>query len=933
MINRISIYCLAITFLYTTFACADISSNEGGYSIKTGAISLILDKAANIKLSSGTNQSESIPALTLYNGKSNDQQIPLGPPVSSTLKNGILQYKYAANGGKFNVTQGFFTSGNYVTCRIAVSNDSGEQLWVKPVVNLPLFFKSNSINYWDGTTLAEGFSGAAVNNRLFGQFPAVAVYDGEAGLSVGIPATQVSSYIEASLNYTSTKTLSYAVKMVVDPGKSESCEFVIFGFKPEYGYSNAVDLYYNKYPACFKPADGIDLQALTTGEAQWAQSFEVAHTGESYEQFRRSFSGIIWWYAPFRKAGDWWGSDEEWKIPLKHEDKMEARFKVPLPEFQAERRKVVKDAALKGTYPLAYIIGWCEEDLAKRKYPNQIMVSYDGSLLLRDSWVQGFTSDQCMWWGGKFAEDTRADVAKLVKDLEITGIAFDCADGGARARESNDITGFPGRAYDEHGVYCEQGISIGRMMEYVHSLKRGSTRMATWANLNAPGSYLVATHTDTALIEPSLSEVLQDIPKYERMRYILGSKPRQFYLFLGAETIGNTVDWKTMSAEQIRSYYRDLWDRALLISFKLAMLPGSDMVNGYSKMIKAMPVLTTLITEGWQPVAAIKLNTDLWTSRYGKDLKSYIFVGNQSDIKQTLYATIDNKYLGGGAYLFSKYDGGELSNNLTNGQTHLDFSLESKEYQVLKAQVRVASDSDISGRVKETSDFSGGVTMATITDNHPETTFVSLRIPGGVSVTSVMVNKKTASYRILNDQVIIRTKLARNTQIKVQWKSKAFLVIAEKLLDYPFVTNDAKPNCTIIVNDNADEWDTAAASRLSEYFRYYYQEVKGRSVNIPVIKKSSAHSAASNLIIIDKQARPSGAGTVSITGNSINITASDSKSRHALVFQLMHVLDQKYPYNGTIYYGPDWVHKDEETVKMREKAGIGNGGKLDWPEE
>ncbi len=932
MTKYISIFCLAITFLCTTFTYADISSNVGGYVIKTGAVSLILDKSASIKLSSGAYESESIPAIALYNGKSNDQAITLGSPVSSTLKNGILQYNYAANSGTLNVTLEFITSGNYVACKVAVSNDSGEQLWVKPALNLPLFFKGNSINYWDGTTLAEGFSGAAVNNRLFGQFPAVGVYDGEAGLSVGIPATQVSSYIEASLNYTGTKTLSYAVKMVVDSGKTESCEFIIFGFKPEYGYSNAVDLYYNKYPSCFKPADGIDLHALTTGEAQWAQSFEVAHTGESYEQFRRSYSGIIWWYAPFRKAGDWWGSEEEWKIPLKHEDKMEARFKVPLTEFQAERRKVVKSAALKGTYPLAYIIGWCEEDLAKRKYPNQIMVSHDGAMLLRDAWVQGFTSDQCMWWGGKFAEDTRADVAKLVKDLEITGVAFDCADGGARARESNDITGFPGRAYDEHGVYCEQGISIGRMMEYVHSLKRDNTRMATWANLNAPGSYLVATHADTVLIEPSLSDVLQDIPKFERMRYMLGSKPRQFYLFLGAETIGNTVDWKSMSAEQIRSYYRVLWDRALLVSFKLAMLPASDMVNGYSKMIKAMPVLTTLVTEGWQPVPAIKLNADLWTSRYGRDLKSYIFVGNQSDTKQALNAAVDNKYLGKGSYLFSKYDGGELKNDITNGQTHLDFILESKDYQVIKAQVRIATDSDISGLVKETSDFSGGATTATIAVSHSETTQVSIRIPGGVSVASVTVNTKPAAYRILNDQVVVRTKLGRNTQIKVQWKSKVFLAASGKLLNYQFVKEE-KPNCTIIIDNNADEWDTAAANRLSEYFRYYYQEVKGKSVNIPVMKKSAAYSTKSNMIFIGKSAKPSGQGTISITGNRINVTAPDSRSRHTLVFQLMQVLDKKYPYNGTIYYGPDWVHKDEQTVKMREKAGIGNGGKLDWLEQ
>lgn len=932
MISRISIYCLAIAFLCTAFTYADIRSSEGGYIITTDAVGMILDKSANIKLSSSVYDSTSIPAITLYNGKSNDQPISLGFPVSLAIKNGILQYKYATNNGSLNVTMEFVTSGNYVTCRMAVSNDSGEQLWVKPALNLPLFFKGSSINYWDGTTLAEGFSGAAVNNRLFGQFPAVAVYDGEAGLSVGIPATQVSSYIEASLNYTSTKTLSYAVKMVVDPGKTETCEFIIFGFKPEYGYSNAVDLYYNKYPSCFKPADGIDLRALTTGEAQWAQSFEVAHTSESYEQFRRSYSGIIWWYAPFRKAGDWWGSEEEWKIPLKHENEMEARFKVPLPEFQAERRRIVKSAALKGTYPLAYIIGWCEEGLAKRKYPNQILVSYDGSMLLRDAWVQGFTSDQCMWWGGKFAEDTRTDIAKLVKDLEITGIAFDCADGGARARESNDITGFPGRAYDEHGVYCEQGISIGRMMDYVHSLKKGNTRMATWANLNAPGSYLVSTHTDTALIEPSLSEVMQDIPKYERMRYMLGSKPRQFYLFLGAETIGNTVDWKSMSAQQIRSYYRDLWDRALLLSFKLAMLPASDMVNGYSKMIKGMPVLTTLVTEGWQPVPAIKLNADLWTSRYGKDLKSYIFVGNQSDTKQALNAAVDNKYLGKGAYLFSKYDGSELKNDVTNGQTHLDFSLESKDYQVIKAQVKVATNSDISGQVKETCDFSGGTTTVTITGNHPEIALVSVRIPSGVSLASVTVNTKLSAYRVLNDQVNVRTKLGMNTQIKVQWKSKVFLTSSKKLLDYPFVTSDTQPNCTIIINDNADEWDTAAANRLSEYFRYYYQEVKGKSVNIPVMKKSSAYSTKSNMIFIGKSAKPSGQGTISITGNMINITAPDSRSRHALAFQLMQVLDKKYPYNGTIYYGPDWVHKDEETVKMREKAGIGNGGKLDWPE-
>jgi hypothetical protein len=547
----------------------------------------------------------------------------------------------------------------------------------------------------------------------------------------------------------------------------------------------------------------------------------------------------------------------------------------------------------------------------------------DGSIFKIDTWTLPWADDVSMWWGGKFGADTKRDLSIISRELSISGFAVDCADGQLKARRGDvDLGKIAGRAYDDKGVYAEETVAVADMMDYIHSIKKGGERMGAWANFFNPFPYYVGFRSDVALIEGHFTRVLQGMNEYQRLRYLLGSKTRQMSGGIGRETLGKSIDWKNTSPEKIKSIYRNLWDSALLSCFKLDMLPSADMVYGYAGMMKNMPVLVNVLKEGWQPIPAVKLESDIWTARYGKELDTYIFAGNPKTTDKQVNASVDNNYLGKGAYLFCAYNGGTLLNNVQNGQSKIAFNLGPKKYMVLKALVNITGPSQFKGEAGEAGDVSAGRVSAKVAAEGPAR--ISVRVPDNSSAVSVRVNGAPAKFRQGSGTVSFDALLKGESAVTVDWKSNIYLESEKSLQEFPFVNEDGTAACTIVIKDNADEWDTAAASRLQEYFRFYFEKVKGKSVLIPVKKESE--SPAGNLVVAGQ-----GAESIRIDGNKLVISGPDSRARMDAVERLMRVLDGKYIYYGTIGgdYHYQWTASDEDTRAMREKAGLGMGGTLD----
>lgn len=923
---RFPIVLLASVLLVSTGFC-QVERPAGEYALRSSGCDLIVERNGAVKTMCDGGQSATRASLvSLCNGKSHDSEISLKPVSPVTRKGDGLVCSYADESGNLKVSERLSNRNGNIFCNLGIRNLGKTQVWLKVGVNLPLFYQDGTVSYWDGATLKESFSGQSSSSSLYSTFPAAAVYNRKNGVAVGIAADQLFSHIENTLAYGDSKTLSYFVKSVIDSGGESGITFIIYGFTPEYGFLNAIDSYYNEYARFFQPTKGIDTNALYTAHAGAFHGQEGSDNEYGEEAIRRSFGQIYWWYAPFKKAGDFWGTEDEYKIKLAHEDLVAERFTGTAADQQARLKGEFRNAVMHGVAPMHYIINWCEEDLANRKYPDNIIRYGDGTSTSTYPWVQTWTGDVCMWWGGKFGADTKAALRKIVDNYDISGFAVDCAEGnGTRpARGYNGIQNSPGRAYDDEGLYCDEGIAIAQMIDYIHTLKKGDKVMTAWPNFSYPSPYFTAFRVDGALCEPDFQTVLRDIDVHQKIRYLMGSKPRQLLLSTERESLGKSVDSNSMSPEQIRNLYRNLWDTGLLMCFRLAYYPNPEMLYGYPRIMKSMPVLFAAIKEGWQPVPAITLDTDLWTARYGKDLGCYIFIGNQKTSSKTVSAYVSNGYIGKGSYLFSTFDGRELDNDIHDGKTHLAFALDAKKYIMLKAMARIEGASDIKARVKETTDSVSGTIQITANGTDARQVRMGIRIPAETTAVSVKVNGRPVRFHTGSGEVVFTTGLSGATVMEIQWKSRLFLSSAGEIRDYPFISVDQEPNCTIVIPENADEWDIAAADRVSEYFRFWYSEVEGKTVRIPVKKVSevTASDVHQVRILSDGYAKQSG---VRVSGANLCISASNSKRRYALVFKLMGLLDEKYPYYGTI----SGKARDEDTIEMRQKAGLNPGGVLD----
>ena len=594
--SRVLAVCLALSVLPAAAGlCADgIIPSGGDYLAVTGPCQLILGGSGSIRTSGESLVSATLPSsLVVRDGRSGDLPVTLGL-ISVSFSAGVLSYTYQDSGAIMTIVQSFRSTPLAVRCRLDITNRSAFQLWLCPELRLPLYHTATTLNYWDGFEKRSAFSGQYTNAGFGGVFPAAAVYGSSSGVLLGICADQIFSYIENSLDFPSAKVLSYGVKTIIDAGDTGSVEYVIAGFRPSYGYLDAVDVYYREFPAQFSPEEGINPRVVGTTHAIGAHDIALGQeagnadsSNSSYDPYRRTDGGITWWYAPFKKCGDYYCTQEEWSIPLEHESLVNPPFTWTTEQYQDIRRRTGERGSRRDLAYMFYITDWCEKDLAYRRYEDQILRKSDGSHYEIYPWVQSFTADLAMWWGGQFGEDTRRDLQLIANDLDIRGFAFDVADqcmldaNRLRARESNGnvLSGFPGRAYDADGVFCDESVARAVMMDYVHTLTGDGKKMATWPNLFNTYAYFVAFRSDSVLMELTNGELSYwHYPYHLKSRPLLGRKPRQFCGLASREDLDGLppfTGWADATAETIRGWYRDLWADTAVICLQFGYYPGT----------------------------------------------------------------------------------------------------------------------------------------------------------------------------------------------------------------------------------------------------------------------------------------------------------------------------------------------------------------------
>jgi hypothetical protein len=89
--------------------------------------------------------------------------------------------------------------------------------------------------------------------------------------------------------------------------------------------------------------------------------------------------------------------------------------------------------------------------------------------------------------------------ARGAADLDLSGFAFDTADGTARYA-GPALPTLAHRAWDEEiGAYCSEAVAIPHLIDFVHTLKKDGRTLGVVANVGSVSSYAACFHCDAAM--------------------------------------------------------------------------------------------------------------------------------------------------------------------------------------------------------------------------------------------------------------------------------------------------------------------------------------------------------------------------------------------------------------------------------------------------
>lgn len=794
----------------------------------------------------------------------------------------------------------------HVSFAVKFTNNTQKEQWIEARLRF-LLRLPRPCGFWDGVELSENPAESKVHNTLRGKFPLCCAYSGQTTIAIGIEPLQYFSYLETTFTPSDAKSeVRSAVRIVVDPGKAETVAFAAYAFDGDQGYASALGKYYDLFPDAFRASPAVDPRVSDNGATY------TAWTGRPQPEICRRFhAGWEWCYAPFRRTGDWLGKKEYWDYQPAR-DFGEAR-KLSLEKFQEWRRDQMLNGRLCNVAMMFYVPScvWCEERLAKEVYADSLTTDPKVKTYFDTPWVTGHDNELRMYpWGNKFGEACMADMKQIADSLDIAGFAFDTAEGGAKYRGPG-VKNSPGRAWDEEGVYCDEGMAIGKMMDYVHSLKKGDRPLAVVSNPTAAPVYICAFKSDAAMFEGT---------PWGRHG---GVAPLSLRRFLGRKTmvwwedflLEKVTKWESMTPEQIRDAYQGLADFVVMKSAQIGSLPTPRISLGVPRIVDQIPALVDLVHAGWEPVSAVVPDERLWIGRFGRGVDTMVSASNATPNAEEFPIVIENSCLGKCAYVFTAYDGGELRCLVEEGRTKVSLPLKSRQTAILRAQMGIYPVVPVVCKISEAVAAESVKLSAELESHRTEKVRIICRIPDGYQPDSVVVNGQKVEHIILKGKLNFDIPISGQNVLAVEFKSDTFDSPETALWGYPFVEG-AKASCQIVLGDNAGDEEKYAAQRLQLYFKVYCGQAgeTKADVEIPIRKASELKGDEKNLVVVDATpgedvvkkvagaaVRPEGrerSVKVVKDGAVLCISASTPAGVREATFRLLRVLDTKYVYYG-----------------------------------
>lgn len=546
------------------------------------------------------------------------------------------------------------------------------------------FYDGNSLRKWGGKTLER--------KQLLDTFPLAAAYGGNGGKAIGISPASVVGYLHSRLSRENGKSkLSYTTHVVADSRKVQEVSFIAFPFVPEFGWNNALELYYLAYPAYFRPHPGVDKRI--SGIMGY---FLSAHKSRDLEinSGRQFHLDLEWTYAPWVESGNWYTGREDW-IQGIHEctnyDALRKHRKCTWEEYHEARVRQFRSGDRQAAM-FYYILPRAINMKYGRLFPDAVFVDslgrrQEGGGLSQIASEAG-KATTVFAYGSGLSAVLEKELAEVVENYKVSGFSFDMVNFHSNEYNKAQLNFATGRDFDRNGkIFTPDSVVPIPFVNYIHTLKRDGKTMGVFANF---AFNRIVAHTAFA-VDGAMVECSPDIAcdAFKTLRIMAGQKPLSFFGSFDQKFRNKAIKWDMVQTPQKRKE----------LSFGLAQyMLFCCLRYGYTPMNWSfeyrdrtffepwLKIMLQLKKKGWRPVPAVKwvpADAELWCGRFGEGRESMFTLTNPTRGKIDVKATVIKSYLGKGEFEPYAVTGQKIEFRDTGKTIEFEIAMEPKEILVI----------------------------------------------------------------------------------------------------------------------------------------------------------------------------------------------------------------------------------------------------------
>lgn len=843
-------------------------------------------------------------SFSIYDGKLKKQLALLGEKIDDK------HIKFTHDQLQWDVT--LESRAKAILFHSKIKNKTSKPLWLEPAIHIQAKTSAELLT-WDGVEKHPLTSKPMIREGIktepeerFGAswtqpFPVVSVGGKKSSLFIGSVFGDPVSYTASSvLNDSDKKTkLKYSLRIVAEPDKTQVNRFVLGTVSNKYGdQESIVQAYYDSFPESWKIHVTQDNPYVWGAHAHYLNYWWKP----DFEQSRRLYITLEWGYAPYKRSGDIVCKPELWDYKQKGVFKKKKYFgntvdysNLSHETFVKNRRKWFREYAQDfGIMYFNSVSGtWCESQLAEKKYPDAIVNDTSrGVRKVVDSWSTHHDNEVRVFpMGTTFSKVIRDDMKYLAEDLKLPGFSFDCCVSGAYYRGPATQKNIPGKAWDEEGVFIDQGVAINNLVDFVHNLKKpkGSKEPYTvWGNGWLKSDYIMV---EASFLNPLIHDW------FPVRRYLQGPRPGSTHKhgFQFDQTISN---WMVMDQNDFKQVVGKLADYIIFNEFQYGLTDSYLTQFGNPQITYNMPEVIELMRAGWQSLIPLAFNDQgrkIYSARYGHGENSYLFIGNPYSDNMNTKLTIGNQELGEMQYIFVRKmrDHAQTDNKFEKGCTEIETVLTSRTPILYEAVCGIDSDAvlDFNCTVKSVKDLNRQIFVLNF-DN---------AMPVNIKISPKKIRQFKMARATVNGKMVLldHCRLPIGGELVLTYESERFHVSQEQLAQFDFMDSRENVIFNILVNDRSDSDAMNIANRIQGYFDYCISKkiINEKSERVEILDETAGKNELCVLVgpsLSSKYSRvPNG---ISLKDSVLYFKAKDLADAKMLYKEFGYVLDEQFPY-------------------------------------